>query len=344
MKVFTPFWRAALALREPAPLRPRPKGHSGRGACRRLSYRDVAEGAEPPAHKAGLGRRPAGDLDAGRSRRPRQARYVPVQRDERLRRPSRSARPARHVSPLPAFAIRRNQPAPGLACRRSMPSLSGESGASAADLTKFRAEIGWREFSYHLLFSNPDLATRNYQPKFDSFPWRQDEVGLRAWQRGLTGYPLVDAGMRQLWRDRLDAQPGTHDNGVIPHQAPAGRLAGRTRHGSGTRWSMPIPPATPRAGNGWQARARMRLPITASSIRSCRARNSIPQAIMSAASCRSSRNCRPISSTSPGVRAPNVLAEAGVRLGVTYPCPIVDHDEARTRALSALQATKPSVV
>lgn len=67
------------------------------------------------------------------------------------------------------------------------------------NLEKFRSELGWREFSYHLLYHNPDMATLNLQPKFDAMPWRNDDEALRAWQQGRTGYPIVDAGMRELW-------------------------------------------------------------------------------------------------------------------------------------------------
>ncbi len=75
-----------------------------------------------------------------------------------------------------------------------------ERGGFSRDIEKFIAEIYWREFSYHLLHYFPDFATKNFQPRFDKFPWRKDKKALRAWQRGQTGYPLVDAGMRQLWR------------------------------------------------------------------------------------------------------------------------------------------------
>jgi deoxyribodipyrimidine photo-lyase len=68
-----------------------------------------------------------------------------------------------------------------------------------ADIDKFLSELGWREFCRHLLFDVPDLATRNLRPAFDTFPWRHDDKALRAWQRGQTGYPVVDAGMRELW-------------------------------------------------------------------------------------------------------------------------------------------------
>ena len=70
----------------------------------------------------------------------------------------------------------------------------------SSDVEKFLSEVGWREFAYHLLHRYPDLATQNIDRRFDRFPWRKDRKALRAWQKGETGYPIVDAGMRQLWR------------------------------------------------------------------------------------------------------------------------------------------------
>jgi deoxyribodipyrimidine photo-lyase len=67
------------------------------------------------------------------------------------------------------------------------------------NLSHFLSELGWREFSYNLLYFNPDLPTKNFQPKFDNFPWSYDEKLLEAWKNGQTGYPLIDAGMRELW-------------------------------------------------------------------------------------------------------------------------------------------------
>lgn len=69
----------------------------------------------------------------------------------------------------------------------------------AGDIDKFLSELGWREFCRHLLHDVPDLAERNLQPSFDAFPWKYDDKALHAWQRGQTGYPVVDAGMRELW-------------------------------------------------------------------------------------------------------------------------------------------------
>ncbi|MGO4234904.1 cryptochrome/photolyase family protein [Pseudarthrobacter sp. YAF2] len=70
-----------------------------------------------------------------------------------------------------------------------------------ADVGIFRSELGWREFNWHLLYHNPDLASQNFRPAFDKFQWQPPgKRELAAWQQGNTGYPLVDAGMRQLWQ------------------------------------------------------------------------------------------------------------------------------------------------
>lgn len=63
----------------------------------------------------------------------------------------------------------------------------------------YLAELGWREFSYYLLYHYPELARLNFKSQFDNFPWQDDEKLLKLWQKGLTGYPIVDAGMRELW-------------------------------------------------------------------------------------------------------------------------------------------------
>jgi deoxyribodipyrimidine photo-lyase len=72
--------------------------------------------------------------------------------------------------------------------------------ASERQLDKLLSELGWREFNHHLLDAKADLASANVRPAFDRLPWRNDSEGLEAWRRGRTGYPIVDAGMRQLWR------------------------------------------------------------------------------------------------------------------------------------------------
>ena len=64
---------------------------------------------------------------------------------------------------------------------------------------KFLTELGWREFAHHLLFHFPRTTDKPLRAEFEKFPWHEDAAGLRTWQRGLTGFPLVDAGMRELW-------------------------------------------------------------------------------------------------------------------------------------------------
>ena len=71
--------------------------------------------------------------------------------------------------------------------------------ASSAEGDKFLAEIGWREFNHHLLHQHGALYERNIRRDYDGFAWRRDAAGLQAWHEGRTGYPIVDAGMRQLW-------------------------------------------------------------------------------------------------------------------------------------------------
>ena len=66
-------------------------------------------------------------------------------------------------------------------------------------LDAFLRELGWREFSHHLLFHSPEMGSRNLRPEFERMPWRDAPEDLRRWQRGETGYPIVDAGMRELW-------------------------------------------------------------------------------------------------------------------------------------------------
>lgn len=86
---------------------------------------------------------------------------------------------------------------------------AARAGIGDTTTNKFLAELGWREFSYNLLFHVPDLGTRNFQSRFDAFPWREPKPAqIRAWRRGETGYPIVDAGMRELW------QTGTMHNRV----------------------------------------------------------------------------------------------------------------------------------
>ncbi len=78
-------------------------------------------------------------------------------------------------------------------------SVGRTASGVAAGVESFVREIGWREFAHHVLFAFPHTPTAPLDPRFASFPWREDPVALKAWQRGRTGVPIVDAGMRELW-------------------------------------------------------------------------------------------------------------------------------------------------
>lgn len=71
--------------------------------------------------------------------------------------------------------------------------------ASEKDAMVFLSEVAWRDFSYVLLYHNSNLARENFRTLFNLMPWANDQEALTRWQRGMTGYPIVDAGMRQLW-------------------------------------------------------------------------------------------------------------------------------------------------
>ncbi|MBR9826821.1 MAG: deoxyribodipyrimidine photo-lyase [Alphaproteobacteria bacterium] len=73
-------------------------------------------------------------------------------------------------------------------------------GLPAPQVEKYRAELGWREFAYYLFRHFGDLRQSNFNPVFNAFPWRDNDSALLRWQEGQTGVPMVDAGMRQLWR------------------------------------------------------------------------------------------------------------------------------------------------
>lgn len=74
-----------------------------------------------------------------------------------------------------------------------------DSRADLVGVEHFLSELGWREFSYYLLYHVPSLPYENFKSDFDHFPWDNNKSLLKQWQQGMTGYPIVDAGMRELW-------------------------------------------------------------------------------------------------------------------------------------------------
>ena len=212
--------------------------------------------------------------------------------------------------------------------------------AAAADPTiaraaeKYLAELGWRDFAAALLYAYPDLATRPLRADFERFPWRNDDAGFRAWAQGHTGYPIVDAGMRQLWR-----------TGYLPNRARlivasflVKHLLIDWRRGEEWFWDTLIdadPANNPLnwqwvAGVGVDSAPYFRIfnPVLQAEKfdpGGAYVRRWVPELAQLEAAC----------IHSPWKASAHALARAGIVLGKTYPKPIIDHAEARARALAA---------
>jgi len=199
---------------------------------------------------------------------------------------------------------------------------------------KFLSEVGWREFSYSLLFHNQDLRTQNFKPSFNGFPWAKNEPFLTAWQKGETGYPFVDAGMRELW------QTGYMHNRVrmVAASFLIKHLMIDWREGERWFWDtlFDADPANNTASWQWVAGSG------ADAAPYFRIFNPFGQGEKFDPEGDYVRQWVPELGRLPNKfihrpwDAPElVLTEAGVELGKNYPRPIVDHKQARERALAA---------
>ena len=213
---------------------------------------------------------------------------------------------------------------------------ASEGRVPSAEAEKFVAEIGWREFSAHLLHHFPTLPERSFRPEYDAFPWRNDETGYRAWTRGLTGYPIVDAGMRQLW-----ATGWMHNRvRMIVASFLIKDLLIDWRRGEAWFWDTLVDADLASNVQNWQWVAGS----GADAAPYFRIFNPVSQGEKFDADGAYVRRWVPELKAMPKkwLHAPwtapkEVLAAAGVRLGHDYPRPIVDHSEARLRALEALK-------
>ncbi|PKP83540.1 MAG: deoxyribodipyrimidine photolyase [Alphaproteobacteria bacterium HGW-Alphaproteobacteria-18] len=331
-KVFTPFWRALQAQYRPPPFLPSPNRITPAPA-ETESLKDWDLHPRTPDWSHGI-----------------RAAWEPGEKGALKRLDDFLA------GPLGNYASTRNLPGVPTGTSKLSPHLRfGEIGpaqiwravqarlaAQQADEESahvFLSEIAWREFSYMLLYFNPALATDNYNTNFTRMRWRQDDYGFTAWCRGQTGYPIVDAGMRELWctgwmhnRVRMITASFLTKHLLLPWQL-----------GEQWFWDTLVdadPAANPAswqwtAGSGADAAPYFRVfnPITQGQKfdergeyvrRWCPELERLPDKYLHA----------------PFDADPETLSHARVRLGTNYPKAIVEHALGRQRALDAYKTMK----
>ncbi len=200
-------------------------------------------------------------------------------------------------------------------------------------------QLFWREFSYHLLFHAPHSPEKPLRPEYDTFPWERNEEYLDAWRRGMTGFPIVDAGMRQLW------ETGWMHNRVrmIVGSLLVKHLLQDWREGASWFWDTLVDADLANNTMGWQwiggcgadASPYFRIfnPIIQGEKfdsdgsyvrRYCPELKDVPNKYLH----------------QPWEMPALELAAAGVTLGKTYPHPIISHVDGRAKALDAYATFK----
>jgi deoxyribodipyrimidine photo-lyase len=216
---------------------------------------------------------------------------------------------------------------------------AAENPALGPGVDKFLSELGWREFCRHLLFDHPDLATENLQSGFDAFPWHDDDKALAAWQRGRTGYPIVDAGLRELWHT------GVMHNRVrmVVASFLVKHLLIDWRHGESWFWDTLVDADAGSNPANWQWVAG----CGADAAPYFRVFNPVLQGERFDPDGSYVRRWVPELQSLPASlihqpwrATPVELASVGITLGITYAQPIVDHAKARERALAAYAASR----
>jgi deoxyribodipyrimidine photo-lyase len=201
----------------------------------------------------------------------------------------------------------------------------------------FLREIAWREFSYYLLYHFPELPEQNFNRKFNGFEWLDDEAGLQSWCRGQTGFPIIDAGMRELW------QTGYMHNRVrmIVASFLIKNMLQHWRNGENWFWDCLIDADLASnaaswqwcAGSGADAAPYFRIfnPVLQSEkfdpegeylLRYCPELADLPARFRH----------------KPWEASEEVLTAAGIKLGKDYPVPILDLKTTRARALGRFKA------
>jgi deoxyribodipyrimidine photo-lyase len=200
-------------------------------------------------------------------------------------------------------------------------------------------QLVWREFAHHLLWHFPTTPDAPLRPEFEAFPWCDDEPGYRRWCRGETGFPMVDAGMRELW------QTGLMHNRVrmIVASFLTKDLGVHWRRGAQWFWDTLMDANLANNTLGWQWTAgcgadaapyfRVFNPITQS-------QKFDPDGAYLARWLPELAALSPADRHAPWLASPLVLKAAGFELGRDYPAPMLDHAAARHAALARLEQSK----
>lgn len=327
-KVFTPYWRACLQqgdTRQPQPTPKKLNGYGGHIASDPLnawrllpSKPNWAEGFESewlPGE--------AGAHAALGSFIETKLKSYPDARDQMGVNPTSRLSPHLHYGEISPVQV-----------RAAIDAATHDSPALQRGADKFMSEIGWREFSHSLLFHWPTLPENNWRATFDAFPWRDDPQALGAWHRGRTGYPIVDAAMRELW------VTGTMHNRarMIAASFLIKHLLIDWRRGEEWFWDTLLDADLANNAASWQWVAGS----GADASPYFRIFNPITQGERYDADGGYVRRWLPHLAKLPNdvIHRPweadaVTLRAAGLELGTTYPLPIVDHAAARARALAA---------
>jgi deoxyribodipyrimidine photo-lyase len=205
--------------------------------------------------------------------------------------------------------------------------------------SQYLTEVGWREFAHHLLFHFPCTPEEPLRREFEKFPWRTDKKLLRAWQKGRTGYPMVDAGMRELWTT------GWMHNRVrmIVASFLVKDLLISWREGAAWFWDTLVDADLAQNTLGWQWTAgcgadaapyfRVFNPTT-------QGEKFDPQGNYVRRWCPELAKLPEEWIHQPHAAPVEILQAAKVELGRTYPRPVVDHAAAREAALAAFGKLK----
>jgi deoxyribodipyrimidine photo-lyase len=212
----------------------------------------------------------------------------------------------------------------------------------AGSVRKFLSEIGWREFAHHLLFYHPELPESPLDKSFSNFSWERDEDAFDAWTRGMTGYPIVDAGMRELWRTgymhnrvRMIAASFLVKDLLLPWQ-----------RGQAWFWDTLVDADLANNATGWQW-------VTGSGADAApyfRILNPVlqgerfdPEGVYVRRYVPELGELPTRFIHQPWTASPDVLSAARLRLGVDYPRPLVVHATARQRALDRRKTAQRSL-